>query len=81
MKFRNRFGVETTVISQPIPERWETSGSTTYLGYGGDESKPMAIHKIEETSTGGTRKMAWGIWADRANLQYQSVNSNFITEE
>ena len=58
MKFRNRFGVETTVISQPIPERWETSGSTTYLGYGGDESKPMAIHKIEETSTGGTRKMA-----------------------
>ena len=41
----------------------------------------MAIHKIEETSTGGTREMAWGLWADRETLEYQSVNSNFITEE
>lgn len=81
MKFRNRHGVITTAQCEPVPERWETTGNVTYIGYGGDVTQPMAIHKIEETETGGTRKMAWGIWSERENLEYISVNQNFVTED
>ena len=64
-----------------LPDRWEKSGSITYLGYGtDDDTQPMVIHRIEETSTGGTRKMARGLWSERASLTYQSVNSYFYEE-
>lgn len=66
---------------EPLPDRWETSGSVTYLGYGGDDdSRPMAIHRIEETATGGTRKIAFGLWSQRESLTYRSVNSYFSEE-
>lgn len=66
---------------EPLPDRWETSGSVTYLGYGGDDdSRPMAIHRIEETANGGTRKIAWGLWDQRESLTYRSVNSYFSEE-
>ena len=40
----------------------------------------MAIHKVEETGTGGTRTIAWGLWSERESLTYKSVNSYFEEE-
>lgn len=82
---RDRYGRRNNHIAfgnrELLPDRWETKGSITYLGYGGtDDSKPMAIHKVEETGTGGTRTIAWGLWSERESLTYKSVNSYFEEE-
>ncbi len=72
----DQYGFEATSVyfhrRKLQPYRIAEAGSVTYLCFDDGEKRP--VHRITKTDTETVIEWAYGMWADRATLNYVPIN-------